>query len=356
MPTGRRVSKLEDLRVNEVSGVDDPANLRPGFLVRKDAGQAAVQDPKLEQLIDAILKDADEFEKSAASLASALEDNLDVLEDAPPAVRRSAEGLRGWLKQGGGAEPGEAPADADEDAVEDGKKKAASTATDADKAGKPWEKDDDEEKDDEKKPASRRKSLAKKLAGILEGLGLVQTEEVEVDFTAEMTAFNEALTKSESERTEALTKAATDLLTKAKEAGMDLDALVKNMVAGVQDAIAKGKVEQVVEEPVTKTEEPSALEKAVTDLATATKAGFEALGTDLGVVKDALASGLDRVAVIEKAFGGSKALNGQEAPGATGGDEKDSAEKVEKNSGLEGAIAGLARAAAAGNSSKVTLS
>lgn len=83
-------SKLQKLAIEEVSGVEHPANELPGWLVMKTAGKELTPED--------IEKEVDRAEADFAILYASLETCDDYLEDAPEEVRSAADTLRAYIE------------------------------------------------------------------------------------------------------------------------------------------------------------------------------------------------------------------------------------------------------------------
>lgn len=82
-------TRLSELEIDEVSGVEHPANELPGFLVTKAAG-----DISPEQL----LKEVDRMESDVAILYSSLQACDQYFADAPEDVKSAADTLTAWVE------------------------------------------------------------------------------------------------------------------------------------------------------------------------------------------------------------------------------------------------------------------
>lgn len=88
MPTSK--AKLENLDIYEVSGVDYPANLMPGWMVMKSKGGGV----EVEQIIEK----AEAMDRQATELLKALEAAQgDLLDGAPEDISKSVETLLNFL-------------------------------------------------------------------------------------------------------------------------------------------------------------------------------------------------------------------------------------------------------------------
>ena len=80
-------TRLTEFDIEEVSGVANPANQLPGFMVIKSAGEA-----------EALLKDVDELEQDYAILFAALETCKPHMAEAPPEVQAAADTLMTYVE------------------------------------------------------------------------------------------------------------------------------------------------------------------------------------------------------------------------------------------------------------------
>jgi hypothetical protein len=157
-----KATKLANLRIEEISGVDDPANLLPGYVIMKRKERTGLDG-------DALKNDLTAVAKNYAMLYSVLVAGLDYFEDAPDttkaAVNQTLEFLENVL-QGNDPETGEKDAAKDESeigkftaAIEKLLGRATKSADDrleVNGGGEPVTepKPDDEETDVEKEPAA----------------------------------------------------------------------------------------------------------------------------------------------------------------------------------------------------------
>lgn len=113
-------TELQKLQVNELSGVEHPANEAPGWLVMKSADER-----------EALLKEVDRMESDFAILYASLKAVEGYLGDAPEEVTAAEKALVGYVESlfsdGDGTDPEPDPTDTNDSAPEDTTVKTADT-------------------------------------------------------------------------------------------------------------------------------------------------------------------------------------------------------------------------------------
>lgn len=98
-------TRLEGLEIDELSGVEDPANELPGWIVQK----GIVKDGEVD--VDALQKEVNRAESDFAILYSALQSSQQYITDAPPEVAAAFDTLTQYI-EGLFQDSGNSPPDA----------------------------------------------------------------------------------------------------------------------------------------------------------------------------------------------------------------------------------------------------
>jgi magnesium-transporting ATPase (P-type) len=225
-------TELQKLQVNELSGVEHPANEAPGWLVMKSADER-----------EALLKEVDRMESDFAILYASLKAAEGYLGDAPEEVTSAASALVGYVEslfsEGEGEEP-EAETETTDSAPEETVKTADTT----------------------------RRSLTELIFGSVE-------KDADTDVEKDATVFDQ-----EAETDEVEKDAETDEVEKDAEPEAEAD-VEKDAEPAPADDDDNGLVEVL-----------SRLAQGQEDLA-------KNLGGDIGALRDALVSTIERVERLE---------------------------------------------------------
>lgn len=274
-------TRLTKLDINEISGVENPANELPGWLVTK----AKKGDGELD--VDTLIKEVDRAESDFAILYSALKSCETYLADAPPEVQAAKDTLVSYIEElfggdGSGADQGDVAPDQGGDIVAQSKDKDKTKTL----FGKLFRKGDAEE---EKGDAEVEKNED------------VKADEAE----AEVEKADEPEAEAEVEKADETAKV-DEPEVEVEKSEVDAEELLKSVKAAVGEAL----------EPLTE---------------------------DVGVVKDALGSALDRIGRLEA---GRQGLDPDEVASTH-------VDKSEDGAGKRALRAGISAAARGG---RVTLS
>ena len=92
--------ELEDLDIQETSGVDHPAHLIEGWLLMKNRGGSMETPAEDDETVELVLQEAEAYAEAHEQLLTSLEKAKPYLDDAPEDVRQSADVLEGYLAVG----------------------------------------------------------------------------------------------------------------------------------------------------------------------------------------------------------------------------------------------------------------
>jgi magnesium-transporting ATPase (P-type) len=225
-------TELQKLQVNELSGVEHPANEAPGWLVMKSADER-----------EALLKEVDRMESDFAILYASLKAAEGYLGDAPEEVTSAASALVGYVEslfsEGEGEEP-EAETETTDSAPEETVKTADTT----------------------------RRSLTELIFGSVE-------KDADTDVEKDATVFDQ-----EAETDEVEKDAETDEVEKDAEPEAEADV--------EKDA-----------EPAPADDDDNGLLEVLSRLAQGQEDLAKNLGGDIGALRDALVSTIERVERLE---------------------------------------------------------
>jgi hypothetical protein len=91
-------ARLDQLEIDEISGVDHPANLREGYLViksRDGKGVHMLTDAEIAEVVKA----ASDLQNQQTQLTQALQSSSTLLADAPTNVKEAHQILLAWMQE-----------------------------------------------------------------------------------------------------------------------------------------------------------------------------------------------------------------------------------------------------------------
>lgn len=227
-------TELQKLQVNELSGVEHPANEAPGWLVMKSADER-----------EALLKEVDRMESDFAILYASLKAAEGYLGDAPEEVTSAASALVGYVEslfsEGEGEEP-EAETETTDSAPEETVKTADTT----------------------------RRSLTELIFGSVE-------KDADTDVEKDATVFDQ---EAETDDVE-------------KDAEVEADEVEKDAEPEAEADVEKDA------EPAPADEDDNGLVEVLSRLAQSQEDLAKNLGGDIGALRDALVSTIERVERLE---------------------------------------------------------
>lgn len=308
MPGQRTTKKLVDINLDEISGVDHPAHLKPGWMVMKSAGGVGQSDDEGGEeilVVDDVVATATELVKHHKDLTSSLEAAAgSLLSDAPDEVKAAANVLHDFLL----ALP-------DEDGEEEDGEETPANKSLFQRFAEWLRKGDEEGSEGDVADEGECPECGEELkGGKCESCGHVAKGMPLTEATKNLLETLPAIAEIEdpSERSEAIAKAVAEFVAEEEH---DMSEYAERLIKAIESAFAP--VDD--EEPVTKADDSDAADDEAQEQDVIAKAIGDALVAqlnpfkeDLQAMREAMAKTLDRVGALEERSVVTKGLDGDD--------------------------------------------